>query len=136
MVFTMLSHKVLYLKNRVSSLEQEVMSLKATESKIVRFCTVTAYSPTRTECDNTPFLTASGTKPRVGTVAVSQDLFYLGWVFGSKIYIEGLGIYKINDLMHPRWKNRIDVFLKNKRLARRFGRKEAKVVLLKRGEKS
>jgi len=125
----MLAHKVTYLKHRVSSLEQEVAFLR--EAKTVRLCTVTAYSPTKRECDNTPFLAASGRRPRIGTVAVSRDLFYSGWAFGSRIYIEGLGIYKINDLMHERWKSRIDVFMSNTRLARRFGRREARVVLLK-----
>jgi len=124
-----LSHRVLYLKNRVSSLEQEVASLM--EAKRARLCTVTAYSPTKSQCDDTPWVTASGTRPKVGTVAVSRDLFYSGWVFGSKIYIEGLGIYRINDLMHPRWENRIDVFLESERLARRFGRRKARAVLLK-----
>ncbi len=129
MVPIILAHKVIYLKNRVSSLEQEVASLM--EAKRVRPCTVTAYSPTERECDDTPFLAASGRRPKVGTVAVSRDLFYSGWVFGSRIYIEGLGIYRINDLMHPRWENRIDVFLESERLARRFGRREARAVLLK-----
>ncbi len=133
MVPIMLAHKVLHLKNRVSSLEQEVAFLK--EVKTVRLCTVTAYSPTERECDDTPFLAASGTRPKVGTVAVSRNLFYSGWAFGSRIYIEGLGIYRINDLMHPRWENRIDIFLESEWLARRFGRKEARVVLLKGNEK-
>lgn len=130
----MLGYKVLCLKSRICSLEREVVLLR--EAKTVKLCTVTAYSPTKRECDDTPWLAASGKRPRVGTVAVSRNLFYSGWVFGSRIYIEGLGIYRINDLMHPRWENRIDVFLESERLARRFGRREVKVVLLKEGKRS
>ncbi|KPJ65939.1 MAG: hypothetical protein AMJ45_04360 [Syntrophobacter sp. DG_60] len=126
-----LSHKFLCLENQVLDLGQEVASLKATESKMVRLCTVTAYSPTKRQCDGTPLVTASGTRPKVGTVAVSRDLFYSGWKFGGRIYIEGLGIYEINDLMHTRWKKRIDVFLKNERLARKFGKREVRVVFLR-----
>ncbi len=124
----MLGYKVLCLKNRASSLEQEVASLM--EAKTVKLCTVTVYGPSGRQYDSTPRIAASGKIPKPGTVAVSHDLFYSGWVFGSRIYIEGLGVHKVNDLMHPGWENRIDVFLGSERLARRFGRREVRVVLL------
>lgn len=117
-----LDSRVQYLEQRMDELEQQAQT---------RHCTVTAYSPTKRECDDTPWVAASGKRPKVGTVAVSRDLFYSGWPFGSRIYIEGLGIYRVNDLMHERWENRIDVFMPNTRLARKFGEREARVVLLR-----
>jgi len=100
-------------------------------SSVVREVTVTGYTPTKKECDDDPTIAASMNLVRPGTVAVSRDLFDRGWVFGRKIYIAGHGIYKINDLMNSRHKNRIDVFFGKEKEAKKFGVKLAKAALLK-----
>jgi 3D (Asp-Asp-Asp) domain-containing protein len=61
--------------------------------------------------------------PKIGTVAVSRDLFQQGWVFGRQIYIEGHGVYTIQDLMNARWENRIDIVLGSSKAAIQFGKK-------------
>ena len=50
-------------------------------------------------------------------IAVSRDLEQHGFVFGSKVCVEGAGqlsgVWTVEDRMNKRWKNRID-FLVNK----------------------
>ncbi len=91
---------------------------------------VTAYTADSTETDETPFITASNTRVREGIVAVSQDLFAKGWVFGKKVYIVNKGVYTIEDLLHKRKRNQLDIFMNNKMKALNFGRKKLKVFLL------
>lgn len=63
--------------------------------------------------------TAAMTKPVVGrTVAVSRDLTHL---LGRDIYIEGLGIKRIEDLMNERWVNKIDIMVPTEKDAKIFG---------------
>jgi 3D (Asp-Asp-Asp) domain-containing protein len=95
-----------------------------------RELTVTAYSPRESETDSSPFLTATNRRVRAGIVAVSRDLFDQGWVFGKKVYVKGYGIYTIDDLMHKRKRNQIDIFMYDTQQALRFGRKELEVYLL------
>lgn len=94
---------------------------------------VTAYTPDLAQCDADPWIAASGRYPEVGTVAVSRDLFWRGWTFGRKVYLEGLGIYTINDLMARKWSARIDIVFpySQKHWAINFGRRKAvKAILL------
>jgi len=82
--------------------------------------TVTTYSVTEAQTDSTPLVTASGFKinpnnPRGRRIiAVSRDL-KRKYKFGQKVRIEGAGkyngIYTIRDLMHHRWKNKIDILI-------------------------
>jgi 3D (Asp-Asp-Asp) domain-containing protein len=82
--------------------------------------TVTTYSVTEAETDSTPLITASGFKinpnnpKRHRIIAVSRDL-KRKYKFGQKVRIEGAGkyngIYTIRDLMHHRWKNKIDILI-------------------------
>jgi 3D (Asp-Asp-Asp) domain-containing protein len=95
-----------------------------------RTLTVTAYSPRRKETDSTPGLTATNSRVRPGIVAVSRDLFDNGWVFGRKVYIKNYGVYTIDDLMHERKTDQIDIFIPDTRQALQFGRKELEVYLL------
>jgi 3D (Asp-Asp-Asp) domain-containing protein len=57
-------------------------------------------------------------------------LFQNGWVFGKKVYIEGLGIFTIADLMNKRWKKRIDVLMLDEKQAFKFGHQSKTVALL------
>lgn len=106
-------------------LEEYDMSINA-----ARWVDCTAYTASADECDSDPTITASMTKVRPGIIAVSRDLFDQGFVFGKKVYIHGLGIYTIADLMNKRYINRIDVFLGTKKEAKEFGLKQVKISLL------
>ena len=82
--------------------------------------TLTTYSVTEAQTDSTPLITASwfklnATNPkRHRIIAVSRDL-KRKYKFGQKVRIEGAGkyngIYTIRDLMHHRWKNKIDILI-------------------------
>lgn len=101
-------------------------SLKADFSKRY-ICMVTFYTPSSDETDSTPYITASGARVRLGICAISRDLEKLGFTFGRSIYVKGLGSFEIQDRMHRRWKNRIDILVMSKRQARRFGKIEKAV---------
>ena len=82
--------------------------------------TLTTYSVSEAQTDSTPLITASGFKinpnnpKRHRIIAVSRDL-KRKYKFGQKVRIEGAGkyngIYTIRDLMHHRWKNKIDILI-------------------------
>jgi len=82
--------------------------------------TVTTYSITEGETDSTPLLTASGFKinpinpKRHRIIAVSRDL-KRKYRFGQKVRITNAGKYNgeyvVRDLMHHRWKNKIDILI-------------------------
>ena len=92
-------------------------------------CTLTAYNAEARQTDSTPNQTAIMEKPVPGwTVAVSQDL--KNWL-GKKVYIEGVGVRKVNDLMNKRYSNRIDVCMGERKQSLNFGvKKNRQVVLL------
>ena len=99
--------------------------------KYNRAVTLTAYTAHSRECDETPDVTAMMVKPRPGrTIAVSRDLFNEGWTFGRSVYIAGLGVYVIEDLMHARHIQRIDILMGTVREAREFGKISGQAVLI------
>jgi len=95
----------------------------------VRKITVTFYTLSKNECDNTPYINALGKRPIIGRdIAVSRDLIYL---LGKYVYIEGFGVRKVVDLMNPRFKNRIDILVSSKKQTRRLGKiKNVKMIVL------
>lgn len=79
---------------------------------------VTAYSSTLEETDSTPFITARNTPVRDGIVAVN----FLP--FGTKVRIPSLfgeKVFTVEDRMHSRKKNFVDIWMPSKQLARNFG---------------
>jgi len=121
----------------IKELKQENLRLQA-ENKLltrrlkaltVRKVTVTFYTLSESECDNTPYINALGKRPVIGRdVAVSRDLIYL---LGKYVYIEGFGVRKVVDLMNARFKNRVDILVSSKKQARRLGKiKDVKLVVL------
>ncbi|MDC0336448.1 3D domain-containing protein [Pseudodesulfovibrio sp.] len=115
---------------RKHMVEEVRLLQKAMATPPVRTVTVTAYNPTTDQCDDDPLIAASMRKVRLGTIAVSRDLFDQGWVFGRKVRIEGLGIFEVNDLMNKRFTQRIDIFMWDEDQARQFGKKNIKAALL------
>lgn len=81
--------------------------------------TLTAYTSSIDETNEDNMNTAIMEKPYPGrTVAVSQDLSYL---LGKTIYIEGIGIRRVNDLMNKRYTKTVDVLVPTKEMAYNFG---------------
>ncbi|HET8885185.1 MAG TPA: hypothetical protein VFM70_02405 [Salinimicrobium sp.] len=50
--------------------------------------------------------------PGVKAIAISNDLLNMGLAHNTPVKIDGLdGIYYVKDRMHPRWKNKIDIYM-------------------------
>lgn len=97
---------------------------------------MTAYRSIPAQTDRTPFYTSTGERVSKYGVAVSQDLLRSGKVqYGDYVLIEGVGIRRVNDCMHERYKNRFDVWVGNyneeKEFDRKFGHRKLRVYLLK-----
>lgn len=89
---------------------------------------VTAYSSTPEETDDTPFITASGTTVRDGIVATNL------LPFGTKVMIPehfGDKVFVVEDRMHQRKTNNLDVWMDSKEKALRFGINHATILVLK-----
>ncbi len=88
---------------------------------------VTAYSSTPEETDDTPFITANGTTVRDGIVAAN----FLE--FGTKIKIPehfGDKVFEVQDRMHHRFGERVDIWFASKEEATRFGKRNLTIELL------
>lgn len=77
--------------------------------------TVTGYSSTPEETDDTPGITAAGTPARAGIIALSQDMLReytpgAPFSYHDRVEIPGLGQFRVEDTMHPRWTRRADVW--------------------------
>lgn len=91
--------------------------------------TITAYSSTPDQCDSTPHHTATGYPVRVGVLAVSRDLIEeLGLSFGQRVLLPGYGLFEIRDLMHPRWKRKVDIWESDRESARLFGKQKGTLI--------
>jgi len=89
--------------------------------------TITCYTPSKDETDDTPNLTAIMEKPiPFRTCAVSRDLKYL---LGKYIYIEGFGILRVNDLMNKRFRKSVDIVFDNKKRCFEFGKRKHEKIL-------
>lgn len=93
-----------------------------------KIVTLTAYSSTVDQCDSTPFITASGTRVHNGTIAAN----FLK--FGTKVRIPeyfGNKVFTVEDRTHPRYGNRIDIWMKTRSDALNFGIRNLKIEVLK-----
>lgn len=96
----------------------------------------TAYTSHKNQTDSTPYLAAWNNilHPNKKSIAVSRDLISkYGLTNGKsvKISVDGValpGKYKVLDKMHPRWKNKIDIYFGNDRnKALKFGQKNVTI---------
>ena len=90
---------------------------------------ITAYTPSPDETDNDPMVTSNGETPISGkTCAVSRDLYPT--VVGKHIWIEGIGIRKVNDMMNARFTGHVDIVAFSKSRALAFGKQKRRVIIL------
>ncbi len=123
-------------KKLISTQEEYIAELEIRlDYKYNRAVTITAYTARSRECDEAPDNTAMMVKPRPGrTIAVSRDLFNDGWTFGRSVYIAGLGMFKIEDLMAERHTERLDILMGTVSEAREFGKISGQAVLIAEGQ--
>ncbi len=87
----------------------------------------TAYSSAPEQTDETPFITASGSYVRNG-VAASNFLpfgtkFRIPKLFGNRVFV-------IEDRMHSRYGDRVDIWFTDEKEALKFGKQTAKIEIL------
>ena len=116
--------KLLCCKKTVRALEKELIKQKTLASSAN--VTVTCYNSHVSQTDSTPFVTAFNTKTGPGTIAVSRDLLDRGFTPFSKVWIEGFGIYTVNDIMNRRYTNRVDIWIDQE--AKVFKREDVRIV--------
>ncbi len=90
----------------------------------VRYITVTAYSSTPDQTDATPFIAASGKTVHDGMVAAN----FLH--FGTRVKFpdfSGDKVYIVEDRMHERFSNRMDIWMETREEAVQFGIRRLKV---------
>lgn len=93
-------------------------------SRVMRV-TMTAYTSSPLECDDSPFVTADGSRVRDGIVAAN----FLK--FGTRIRIPELfgdKIFEVHDRMHKRFSNRLDVWVPTVSEGRKFGIKRNVII--------
>ena len=89
---------------------------------------VTMYQPNEIQCDDTPNITADGTRIRISKasqykfVALSRNLLKRWggpFDYGDFILLKGAdnkdGVYQVRDTMNPKWTNRVDILTTNSR---------------------
>jgi 3D (Asp-Asp-Asp) domain-containing protein len=88
---------------------------------------ITGYSSTEDQTDDTPNTTAWNTETRPGVVAAN-------WLpLGTKIRIPelfGSQVFTVEDRMHPRNADKLDIWFQSREEALKFGVKKARVEIL------
>jgi 3D (Asp-Asp-Asp) domain-containing protein len=99
----------------------------------------TAYTSSPRETDRTPYVTATGMRTALGVIAVSRDLLRT-LPYGTRVRLKDLGsvqgrgkgrfdylfqnrVFVVADAMHPRMREKLDVWLPDRALALQFGRR-------------
>lgn len=110
---------------------------------------MTSYNSLASQTDSTPFITSTGERTRLGIVAASRDLLDGPLPYGTKLRVIRVstqnascggwipeGILEVQDTMHPRKTNQVDLWLPGLEEALQWGVCQARieVVASKRGE--
>ena len=89
--------------------------------------TITGYSSTESQTDDTPFITASGANVADGIIAANFLPFNtrvkIPKLFGNKIFI-------VKDRMAKRFSDRVDIWFADTGTAIQFGKRTAEIVVL------
>ncbi len=97
------------------------------EERYTTIRTVTAYSSTVDQCDDTPFITANGTHVRDGIVAAN-------WLrFGTRVRIPemfGDKVFVVTDRMNTRFDDRLDIWMEERGDAVAFGLRHLTIEVL------
>jgi 3D (Asp-Asp-Asp) domain-containing protein len=121
----------------------------AKDKPFITHVTLTTYNAVKNQCDDSPLITADGTKidirklkrGKIKYCAVSRDLLWC-IPLGSVVHIEGHGYYEVRDTMNERFNHYIDILqhksqknFKKERIRVEVIKKPKKKVILPRNEK-
>jgi 3D (Asp-Asp-Asp) domain-containing protein len=88
---------------------------------------VTAYCPCRVCCGKwSGGPTASGKMPKQGVTCAAPRRI----PFGTRLWIEGVGVRVVQDRLSPKFDSRIDVFFRTHAEAKKFGKRMLKVRMM------
>jgi 3D (Asp-Asp-Asp) domain-containing protein len=121
-VLDSLNHKQTELITKlIRTLSERVEEIKEQENPGIRV-KVTMYNPVPGQTDDTPDITADGTRLQLHNaseyryIALSRNLLKRWggpFDYGDFIYIKGIdkksGVYQVRDTMNERWVNRVDI---------------------------
>lgn len=100
--------------------------------------TASAYNSLALQGQDNPKITAWGDtlKPGVKSIAVSRDLIQKGLTYKTPVKIEGIeGVFIVNDKMHSRWRNKIDIYMGiDKQKALEWGKRKVVISFPSEGE--
>lgn len=103
---------------------QALPDIEELSPKRTRRVIITAYSSTPDQTDDTPFVTANGTRVRDGIIAAN----FLR--FGTQVKIPELyggKVFYVTDRMHKRFSDRVDIWMESREEAKQFGVKVATI---------
>lgn len=112
-----------------SEVERLLIEVEKRKKRALREFTAiaTAYTSSVDETDSNPFITASGSRTHPGTIAAN----FLP--FGTKVKIPshfGDRIFTVEDRMHKRFSDRVDIWMETKKEAFAFGKRRVSVVVV------
>jgi len=116
--------------NNVSAPQEETSHAQIIEKAPIHNVyevSVSAYSSSVDETDGTPNITASGTRTRDGVMAAN----FLP--LGTRVQLPDLygdKVFTVEDRMHRRFSDSVDVWMPSKATALHFGRKTSRIVVL------
>lgn len=100
----------------------------------------TAYNSAPNQTDSSPYVTATGTRVRSGVVALSRDLL-ARFPYGTRITIEDLSgrygsvlrgrVFVVEDTMHPRIGNTVDVWMGSRSEAMAWGTRNIRITAVR-----
>lgn len=112
----------------------------------------TAYNSLANQTDATPDITATGARTKFGIVAVSRDMLYRDLPYGSLVRIRdlgnyysgngagafqsllnGQGLFVVEDTMHARKKEQVDLWFPKLSSARSWGVRRVEVEVVRYG---
>ena len=93
--------------------------------------TASAYNSLKAQTEGNPEITAWGDTlaPGQKSIAVSRDLLNKGLSYNTRVKIEGFdGVFVVNDKMHSRWRNKIDIYMGvDREKAMKWGRRKVEI---------
>lgn len=115
--------------NMANGYEAKILDLNAEIEKMTDLeMTVTAYNPTKSQCDGDPNITAFMKKSIPGrTAEVSRDKLYMA---GRKVYVEGYGVWEVSGVTSKDLVNTIDLMVGSEKTAMKIGNSKRRVVLI------
>lgn len=94
--------------------------------------TVTSYRAIPSQTDSSPSYTSINHHVHPYGVAVSRDLLASQTVcYGDAIVIPGLGVRIVNDTMHSRIKQSVDIFVETHKEEKKIGTRKLTITVLR-----